>query len=226
MESRNAKDSEASERAELDAIENINLTQENIFIDRVEEPNNRAQFQILCKCETLKSYRCTLLPSGLIAKIMTRVLICVVIWTILWSVLKYQALPRGNVFGLYTVILLASLFGFLVRIFPLLKIPPLLGMLIAGFLLRNLPKPLDFARYIDPSWSSFLRSVALVVILLRSGLELDPGALRRLKFTVLRLAFGPCIVESVTVALMARWLLDMPWLWAFQLGYVVQFIII
>lgn len=190
----------------------------------LKEEDNRSQAQNQHpdpdKFRTLRTLGFTLPPSGFFARVPTRVLICIIAWITLYSVLDHQVLPGGNIFGLYTVIVLASFFGFLVRIFPLFKFPPLLGMLIAGFLLRNLPGPLNFVNNIDRSWSAFLRSVALVVILLRSGLELDPGALKRLKFTVLRLAFGPCIVEAVTVALMARWLLDMPWLWAFQLGYV------
>jgi len=37
----------------------------------------------------------------------------------------------------------------------------------------------------------------------------------------LRLAFGPCITEAVTVAVMAHFLLGLPWLWAFQLGFII-----
>ena len=45
-------------------------------------------------------------------------------------------------------------------------------MLIAGVALRNIPY-INVAKDIDPSWSSALRSIALVVILLKAGLELD-----------------------------------------------------
>jgi len=47
-----------------------------------------------------------------------------------------------------------------------------LGMLIAGVALRNIPY-INVAKDINPSWSSTLRSIALVVILLKAGLELD-----------------------------------------------------
>ena len=198
------------ERSLQDGRKNVDSSQGNESLLR--NPGKRLDFRQL---------GFTFPPSGFVSRVVTRGLICLVGWTALWSVLKHQlVLPGGNIFGIFTVVVVASLFGFLVRVFPFLKLPPLLGMLVAGFLLKNLPSPLNFAHYIEPSWSASLRSVALVVILLRSGLELDPGALKRLKFTVLRLAFGPCIIEAVTIALMARWLLDMPWLWAFQLGYV------
>ena len=62
--------------------------------------------------------------------------------------------------------------------------------------------------------------MALVVILLRAGLGLDPVALRSLSFVVLRLAFVPCIVETTVVAVVTHYLLGFPWLWGFMLGWV------
>lgn len=60
--------------------------------------------------------------------------------------------------------------------------------------------------------------MALVLILLRAGLELDPSALKRLGTMVLRLAIGPAVVEAVAVAVFAYFLLDLPWIWGFLLG--------
>ena len=153
---------------------------------------------------------------------MTRGLIVVLIWAVLWSIIGADALPGGNIFGIFMVIVAASLCGFVVNNIPYLHLPPLLGMLAAGFLLRNV-RGIDMARHIDKRWSSTLRSMALVVILVRSGLGLNTAALRRLKFTLARLAFLPCILEAVMAAVLVHLLLDMKWLWAFQLGYVHAF---
>ena len=90
-------------------------------------------------------------------------------------------------------------------------------MLVVGFLLKNV-KGIDVGRDIDNNWSLTLRNVALVVILLRSGLGLNGGALRKAKWTISRLALMPCISEAVTVAVMGYLLLDMSFLWSFQLG--------
>lgn len=60
--------------------------------------------------------------------------------------------------------------------------------------------------------------MALVVILIRAGLDLDPPALRRLKFTVLKLSLIPWTVEAVTVAVLSRFLLDIPWMYSVLLG--------
>lgn len=156
-------------------------------------------------------------PSGFFGQVATRGLVVILIWAVLWSIIGQDALPGGNIFGIFIVIVSASLLGFLVGRIPYLHLPPLLGMLIAGFVLRNV-RGIDLARHIDKRWSSTLRSMALVVILIRSGLGLNTTALRKLKFTLVRLAFLPCVLEAVIAAILVHLLLEMKWLWAFQLG--------
>ncbi len=62
------------------------------------------------------------------------------------------------------------------------------------------------------------RQLALVIILIRAGLGLDPEALFRLKGVVLRLAFLPCLAEAFTVAAASHWILGFPFLWGLILG--------
>lgn len=64
----------------------------------------------------------------------------------------------------------------------------------------------------------FFRKIALTVILIRAGLGLDPVALKKLSFTVLRLAFAPCLTECLVEAVAAHFLLGLPWEWGFMLG--------
>jgi NhaP-type Na+/H+ or K+/H+ antiporter len=102
-------------------------------------------------------------------------------------------------------------------------LPPLLGMLAIGFLLRiisDLTKSTVFI--VAPSWSSGLRSVALVVILTRAGLGLDLHNLVKLSWSVLRLACLPNLAEALTDACIAVVLFGMPWLWAFMLGFILS----
>ena len=159
-------------------------------------------------------------PRGRFGFIMTRGVLCIVVWAASWSILGDDALPGGNVFSLIILLIVASLGGFVVSKIPFVTLPPLLGMLITGFLFRNLPG-ISLTKNIEKQWSTTLRNVALVIILLRSGLGLDINALKRLKCTVLRLAFCPCLVEAITVGIISHFLLGMPWLWAFMLGYVI-----
>ena len=160
---------------------------------------------------------CTLPPSGFLARVFTRGFIVLLAWAVLWSVIGQDVLPGGNIFGIFMVIVFSAFGGFLVSCIPCITIPPLLGMLVAGFMLNNVPG-IDVARSIDKKWSSSLRSMALVVILLRSGLGLNTEALKKLKFTCVRLAFAPCVAEAVTAAIIVHFILGMKWLWAFQLG--------
>lgn len=60
--------------------------------------------------------------------------------------------------------------------------------------------------------------MALVIILVRAGLDLDPTALKRLKFIVMRLSLVPWCVEAGAVAVLSRYLLDLPWKFASLLG--------
>ena len=176
-----------------------------------------------CKrCHVPTCLKPCLPPRGLFAYYLTRGLICFIAWATMWAVLGDEALPGQNLFSLFILLVFASLAGFFVSKIPFVTFPPLLGMLIAGFLLRNVPG-ISVAKSINKQWSAHLRNVALVVILLRSGLGLDIKALKRLKCTVLRLAFCPCLVEALTVGIISHFLLGMPWLWALMLGYVWLF---
>lgn len=186
--------------------------------DEEDFPNCDKETPVISKkAKLLKCLGLTLPPSGFCGQTLTRGLIVLLCWGVLLSILGQELLPGGNIFGIFNVIVLAALGGYLTRKLSRETFPSLLGMLVVGFILGNVPG-ISVARHIDKKWSAALRSMALVVILTRSGLELDPGALRRLKFTVIRLAFSPCIAEAITVAIVGKLLLDMPWLWGFQLG--------
>uniref|UniRef100_A0A2K5CDV7 Solute carrier family 9 member B2 n=1 Tax=Aotus nancymaae TaxID=37293 RepID=A0A2K5CDV7_AOTNA len=94
------------------------------------------------------------------------------------------------------------------------------GMLLAGFLIRNIPVINDNVQ-IKHKWSSSLRSIALSIILVRAGLGLDSKALKKLKGVCVRLSMGPCIVEACTSALLSHYLMGLPWQWGFILGFVL-----
>ncbi|XP_004612788.2 sodium/hydrogen exchanger 9B2 [Sorex araneus] len=162
-------------------------------------------------------------PHGLLARLVTNAAMAVLLWAVLWSVAAQEGLPGGNLFGVLMVLYGAIAGGRLLRLLRLPALPPppaLLGMLLASFLLRNVPALSD-SIHVEPRWSSALRSVALAVILVRAGLGLDSKALRKLKGVCVRLSAGPCLVEACTSALLAHFLLALPWPWAFLLGFVL-----
>merc|ERR1719369_668080 len=115
---------------------------------------------------------------------MTYILAALTTWGVAYSILGKLALPGstkivytiegGTVFALLALLLVSWVGGWLVSF---IKMPPLLGMLIVGILLNNVPG-IDVAKGLDSNWSSTLRSIALAVILIRAGLGLDPTALK------------------------------------------------
>ena len=83
--------------------------------------------------------------------------------------------PGGTHFLLIAMVVVAIIVG---QIFVRLRLPALLGMLLTGIALKNIPGVTFDDHWAD--YSKVLRGVALVVILLRAGLGLDPVALKRL----------------------------------------------
>jgi NhaP-type Na+/H+ or K+/H+ antiporter len=99
------------------------------------------------------------------------------------------------------------------------RLPPLLGMLLAGIVVRNWPG--ELLAGLPDSWSIVLRLIALTIILIRAGLGLNLAALLELRGNLLRLSLLPNLSEAVTVALVARFVIDLPLPWGLLLGFVV-----
>ncbi|XP_066430048.1 sodium/hydrogen exchanger 9B2-like isoform X2 [Eleutherodactylus coqui] len=173
-------------------------------------------------CRKIKAF-CACPPRGLLALTITNVIMITLIWAVLWSITGPECLPGGNLFGIFALLLCAFIGGkvvSLIRIKNLPPLPPLLGMLLAGFLIRNIPFVTDQVQ-ISYKWSAAMRNIALAIILTRAGLGLDPKALRKLKAVCLRLSFGPCAIETCSAALLSYFLLGLPLTWGFMLGFVL-----
>lgn len=157
-------------------------------------------------------------PHGNLAMYIQFFVLCAMTWAVFIALTKDQALPGGNIFSLVILFTAAVAGGY---IFSLCRLPPLLGMLIVGGMLSNIPVIKTVGQGLDLQWSGALRKIALTVILIRAGLGLDPVALRKLSFTVLRLAFAPCLMECLAEGVAAHFLLGLPWEWGFMLGFVL-----
>ncbi|CAL8072025.1 unnamed protein product [Orchesella dallaii] len=141
----------------------------------------------------------------------------VLIWMVTYLWVGVDGLPGGQIFALIVLLFFGIATGYAVE---LVRFPPLLGMLIVGMAIRNVPG-IKFAVDLTGDVSSTLRQTALVVILIRAGLGLDPTALAKLSGVVIRLAFGPCLMEAVTIAVASHFILDFPWSWGLLLGFVL-----
>ncbi|MED6254772.1 Sodium/hydrogen exchanger 9B2 [Ataeniobius toweri] len=220
-------------------VEHLNMNQIQVVVRRCSTPNvteettyfiprnpvvdagTNTDPPVVC-CPLLRRF-CPCPPRGLLASLITKVLLAAVLFGVVWSITEDECLPGGNLFGI-TILFICALIGgkvvALIRLPKLPPFPPLLGMLLMGFLLRNIPVVTDGV-YINFRWSSSLRNIALAVILARAGLGLDPKALRKLKSVCVRVAAGPCLLEACTVALISHFLMGLPWVWSFILGFVL-----
>lgn len=86
-----------------------------------------------------------------------------------------------------------------------IRLPGLLGMLFVGILCG--PYVFDILQSELLKVSADLRMVALIVILLRAGLEMRRDTLNRAGKTALVMAFVPAVFEGVVIALLASYLL-------------------
>lgn len=120
---------------------------------------------------------------------------------------------NGHFFSLIILVLCSAVGGFFVN---LVKLPPLLGMMAAGFILQNVPG--NIIGSINPVWSSTLRNLALAIILIRGGLALDAKKLWSVKFVLPLLAILPCVAEGSLDSIIAIFYLKMPWQWGLTAG--------
>lgn len=150
------------------------------------------------------------------ARILCLFLLGLLLWGVTYSIIGEDAAPGGPLFGLAALCIAAHFGGWLVS---LTTLPALIGMLITGMILQNVNLISIDGRY--SVVVSNLRKIALVIILTRAGLDLDPTALKKLKITVPKLGLIPWCVEAVVVAVLTKYLLGLPWIWGFLLGSII-----
>lgn len=102
-----------------------------------------------------------------------------------------------------------------------LGLHPLLGQLLVGVALQNIPVPW-LVRGLPIPWRAKIRQGALALIFLRSGLELDWRTFRRAGPAATRLLLIPGIVEALISGSVARAVFGMPWMLALALGFILK----
>ncbi|MEG4458520.1 cation:proton antiporter [Microcoleus sp. N9_A1] len=112
------------------------------------------------------------------------------------------------------------LMGFLVgQIARRLKAPALVGMVLVGILLGP-----QFGNVISPEVlgaADSLRTIAVMVILMKAGLGLDREKLAQQGSVSLRLGFMPAACEAIAIAFAAMWLLQFDFLTGLLLGCII-----
>ena len=115
------------------------------------------------------------------------------------------------------LIILSGLFAD--YLFNKIKLPGLIGILLVGILFG--PFVLDIIQPELLTVSSDLRMTALIIILLRAGLELKKDTLNRVGKTALVMACLPAIFEGIAVTLLAPLFFEIDYLSAAILGSIL-----
>ena len=105
------------------------------------------------------------------------------------------------------------------KIFSLLKLPSLLGLIITGIILG--PYCLNLLDNSILSISADLRELALIIILTRAGLNLDIEDLKKVGRPAILMCFVPASFEIIGMVLIAPKLFDLTLLEAALMGSVV-----
>ena len=150
---------------------------------------------------------------------------------------KLPGTPLQHALGIIVVYLVCSCGGILfailaggidlkigkvgpIRIKPLLTkitIPPLVGMIIFGFLARNFLCNW-YMDFFPDKYASEIRSISLSIVLLRGGMTIDFTG-KGIK--VVLLCIIPQLVVAASVALATRWLFNIPWALSFASGFTI-----
>jgi solute carrier family 9B (sodium/hydrogen exchanger), member 1/2 len=118
---------------------------------------------------------------------------------------------------MFVLIIIGGLFSG--KITRLLRLPGVLGMTLWGIALAYF-----FSGSFPSSvWelSPFLRSLALIIILLRAGLGIEKSVLEKVGSAAIRMAFIPCLFEGLAVMVSARYFLSFSWPEAGMLGFIL-----
>ncbi|KAI5636655.1 sodium/hydrogen exchanger family domain-containing protein [Phthorimaea operculella] len=180
--------------------------QEDTSIPSWEPPN----WQKVCPYPFCPSFRKT-------ARILTICLIGLIVWLTLWLIMKDPVAPGGQLFMLAVLTLACHLAGWLT--FKITTLPALIGMLFMGILLRNV----EFVHF-DKDYESvvsYIRKIALTILLTRAGIDLDPHAMKKHFLTVIKLSLVPWTFEFVLFGVLAYFVLGMPWDWAFLASSII-----
>ncbi|GJQ80798.1 hypothetical protein Trydic_g9389 [Trypoxylus dichotomus] len=137
-------------------------------------------------------------------------------WGIGYALFGEAVGVKSQMFALVVLFITAKIAGYLTS---LVKLPPMVGMLLMGVLLRNigfLEIEGDYRKF-----TTVLRQLALVNIMLPAGIGLDASALKKMIWTILNLAVVPVAAEVIGIAVAAHFLLGFPWLWGVLVGLLL-----
>ena len=118
-----------------------------------------------------------------------------------------------------SIIILISSGYILGQLFNKLNLPSLIGMIIAGIIIG--PNILNLININILNYSKYLRTFALIIILLKAGLTLNYNDLKKIGRPALLLSFIPATLELLTITYFGPLLLNITYIESLLLGSVL-----
>ena len=145
------------------------------------------------------------------------IIVFIAFWALAFGLgFEFMLPPNGPAWA--TILIWAASFT-LGKLFENMSIPALLGMLISGIVLKNLPG--ELVDGLPDSWSAQFRALGLSLILMRSGLELDIPMVKIQGWVAARLTVCPGVCEAFTVSVMCMLIFHMPFPLALSCGFIL-----
>ena len=131
-----------------------------------------------------------------------------------------MTLPDGPLWACLMLWTFSYMAGLLCEFNGYFKCPALLGQLVTGLILRNLPGDEEFLN-LPEKWATKIKAFGLGCIFLRAGLEMDLGEIMKQGLVATRLTVAPGLTEAITVGLMGMAVFDMPFMLGASMGFIL-----
>ncbi|XP_068632619.1 sodium/hydrogen exchanger 9B2-like [Battus philenor] len=124
---------------------------------------------------------------------------------------------NGELFNMTILVIAAYLIGWLWS--KSTTLPAFIAMLLTGIIFQNLQLVQIPDKY--RKLNQDLRKVALVIMLMRTGLGLSAKVLKQHYKSILQLGILPWAVECIAVSITTHLFLSLPGIWSFLLGCII-----
>lgn len=153
--------------------------------------------------------------------ITTYIGIIVMTWAVLYFLFDKTMIPNNDGFGLYFLAIFSYCLGNFFAIIPYVKLPPTLGMLIAGLIVRN-SGLYNICEELGVTTTAKIRTFCVTFIMIRFGLQLSFTSLTKNTMFIIILAIVPSSIEILTTTVYCRFILSFHWDWSFMTGWVTS----
>lgn len=153
--------------------------------------------------------------------ITTYIGIIVMAWAVLYFLLDKTMIPNNDGFGLFFLAIFSYCLGNFFSIIPYVKLPPMLGMLIAGLIVRN-SGLYNIHEELGIITTAKIRTFCVTFIMIRFGLQLSFTSITKNTMFIIFLAIVPSSIEILMITVYCRFILLFHWDWSFMTGWVTS----